>query len=147
MSHSFHACELGRAAHHHHSMTPRLVTPPHWQRMEHYTCASTRLPPPLPQFGFSEHEVPQLQRMSEVLTARTGWTIRPVAGLMHPRDFLAGLAFKVGPMQSRPWTGMGCMRVSHAHCCTCPHPSHHRVVFKVHCCVCPAARSPSLCVP
>ena len=24
----------------------------------------------------------------------TGWQIRPVAGLLHPRDFLNGLAFK-----------------------------------------------------
>mmetsp|Transcript_228 Transcript_228/g.361 ORF Transcript_228/g.361 Transcript_228/m.361 type:complete len:350 (+) Transcript_228:198-1247(+) len=46
------------------------------------------------QMGFKEDEVPQLQRMSELLQASTGWSIRPVAGLMHPRDFLAGLAFK-----------------------------------------------------
>jgi phenylalanine-4-hydroxylase len=29
-----------------------------------------------------------------VLAASTGWHVRPVAGLMHPREFLAGLAFK-----------------------------------------------------
>lgn len=40
-------------------------------------------------------QVPQLQEMSDVLQATTGWSIRPVAGLMHPRDFLAGFAFKV----------------------------------------------------
>lgn len=39
-------------------------------------------------------QVPQLQEMSDVLERSTGWRIRPVAGLMHPREFLAGLAFK-----------------------------------------------------
>lgn len=29
-----------------------------------------------------------------MLEAETGWRIRPVAGLLHPRDFLNGLAFK-----------------------------------------------------
>lgn len=48
----------------------------------------------LPLLGFREDKVPQLQEMSDVLNRATGWTIRPVAGLMHPRDFLAGLAFK-----------------------------------------------------
>ncbi|KAG1652038.1 hypothetical protein FOA52_001804 [Chlamydomonas sp. UWO 241] len=48
----------------------------------------------LPLFGFSEDRVPQLEEAARVLRAATGWGIRPVAGLMHPRDFLAGLAFK-----------------------------------------------------
>jgi phenylalanine-4-hydroxylase len=39
-------------------------------------------------------EAVALQAVSSVIQARTGWTIRPVAGLMHPRDFLNGLAFK-----------------------------------------------------
>ncbi|MEW5310995.1 MAG: hypothetical protein WDW38_002745 [Sanguina aurantia] len=47
-----------------------------------------------PQFGFSPDTVPQLCDVSEVLQRATGWRIRPVAGLMHPRDFLAGLAFR-----------------------------------------------------
>ncbi|KAJ9530868.1 hypothetical protein QJQ45_028836 [Haematococcus lacustris] len=47
-----------------------------------------------PECGFRKDKVPQLQELSELLQRRTGWTIRPVAGLMHPRDFLAGLAFK-----------------------------------------------------
>lgn len=47
-----------------------------------------------PLFGFRPDRIPQLQDMSDVLEATTGWKIRPVAGLMHPRDFLNGLAFK-----------------------------------------------------
>jgi phenylalanine-4-hydroxylase len=47
-----------------------------------------------PLFNFRPDVVPQLQDMSEVLRQRTGWTIRPVAGLLHPRDFLNGLAFR-----------------------------------------------------
>jgi phenylalanine-4-hydroxylase len=45
-------------------------------------------------FNFREDEVPQLQDISETLKAATGWQVRPVAGLMHPRDFLNGLAFR-----------------------------------------------------
>lgn len=47
-----------------------------------------------PCFDFREDEIPQLQDISDVLTATSGWKVRPVAGLMHPRDFLNGLAFK-----------------------------------------------------
>ena len=32
--------------------------------------------------------------VTQVLEAETGWRIRPVAGLLHPRDFLNGLAFR-----------------------------------------------------
>eukprot|EP00775_Hariotina_reticulata_P012296 gene12296-12432_t len=45
-------------------------------------------------FNFREDEVPQLQDISDTLQQATGWQVRPVAGLMHPRDFLNGLAFK-----------------------------------------------------
>lgn len=44
--------------------------------------------------GFKPDTVPQLQDVHEQLQAATGWSIRPVAGLMHPREFLNGLAFK-----------------------------------------------------
>lgn len=47
-----------------------------------------------PIFDFTKNRVPQLQELSEILKERTGWQIRPVAGLLHPRDFLNGLAFK-----------------------------------------------------
>lgn len=46
-----------------------------------------------PFFNFKESEVPQLEDMSRILKDATGWQIRPVAGLLHPRDFLNGLAF------------------------------------------------------
>lgn len=46
------------------------------------------------KFGFSSEAVPQLEDISKVIRNATGWQIRPVAGLMHPRDFLNGLAFK-----------------------------------------------------
>eukprot|EP00898_Chlorokybus_atmophyticus_P004324 jgi/Chlat1/4893/Chrsp31S04904 len=45
-------------------------------------------------FDFKPDRIPQLQELSEVLMARTGFAIRPVGGLLRPRDFLNGLAFR-----------------------------------------------------
>jgi phenylalanine-4-hydroxylase len=45
--------------------------------------------------GVNENEIPQLNDISNYMTAETGWTIRPVAGLISPRDFFDGLANKV----------------------------------------------------
>lgn len=44
---------------------------------------------------FVEERLPQLQEMSDFLRKNTGFTLRPAAGLLTARDFLASLAFRI----------------------------------------------------
>uniref|UniRef100_A0A158Q3K0 phenylalanine 4-monooxygenase n=1 Tax=Dracunculus medinensis TaxID=318479 RepID=A0A158Q3K0_DRAME len=62
-----------------------------------HACAEfNRIFPLLQEYcEFGPDAIPQLQDISDFLREKTGFTIRPAAGLISSRDFLAGLAFRV----------------------------------------------------
>eukprot|EP00892_Ulva_mutabilis_P006930 jgi/Ulvmu1/4609/UM002_0338.1 len=76
------------------------------EEQQTWTYSLTKLKEEIPRWACSEYKsafemldfregtVPQLRDVQKALQLATGWNIRPTAGLMHPRDFLNGLAFK-----------------------------------------------------
>ena len=72
-----------------------------WDRMEDlwqkYACAEylRALDLMKQHCGYRRDNIPQQEDISRFLLSRSGFRMRPVAGLLSSRDFLNGLAFRV----------------------------------------------------
>jgi phenylalanine-4-hydroxylase len=64
--------------------------------LEKYACSTFHEIWPLlkKHCGYSKDNIPQAEDISKFLKQRTGFQIRPCAGLLSSRDFLNGLAFR-----------------------------------------------------
>lgn len=62
-----------------------------------YACEEYRaiVPAMEKHCGYAPNNIPQLQDVSDYLKQTTGFTLRPVQGLLSARDFLNALAFRV----------------------------------------------------
>lgn len=65
--------------------------------LKQHACAEhVRMMPLLVEnCGYREDNIPQLQDIADFLKECTGFTLRPVAGLLSARNFLYGLAFRI----------------------------------------------------
>ncbi|KAJ3130865.1 hypothetical protein HK100_007319 [Physocladia obscura] len=64
---------------------------------ETHACKEHRFMFPLliQNCGFNERNIPQISEVSKFMKECTGWTVRPVAGLLSSRDFFNAFAFRV----------------------------------------------------
>ena len=46
---------------------------------------------------FSEDRVPQMGELNELLMSKTNWRLKPVTGILSPREYLNCLAFRTFP--------------------------------------------------
>lgn len=67
------------------------------EKLREHSCREYReiLPLMESECGYGPKTIPQAQDISDFLMKRTGFRLRPVAGLLSARDFLNGLAFRV----------------------------------------------------